>query len=148
MTIVGDGPEDYKEILKELAENCDSNVNFAGKVPHKLLAEMYRNHDVFVFPSEWPEPFGLTHLEAMASGLPVISTTSGGHGEFLKDGENCLAFDKENYFQLSVCLEKLIDNPELAKRLAVNGGEIVRRDFSLERYVNNIELFLKEILKH
>ena len=146
LTIAGDGPQDYKDTLKNLADKCESSVSFAGKVPHELLAEMYRNHDIFIFPSEWPEPFGLTHLEAMSSGLPVISTTSGGHGEFLKDEVNCLAFEKGNFNELAARLEKLINNPELAKQLALSGQKVATEDFSLERYVNDLELFLKKIL--
>jgi len=146
LTIAGDGPSEYKEILKELADKCNSPVSFAGKVSHNSLSEMYRNHNIFVFPSEWPEPFGLTHLEAMASGLPVISTTSGGHGEFLIDNENCLAFEKGNYTELASKLENLINNPELAERLALAGRKVATEDFSLKRYVNDLELFLKNIL--
>ena len=50
-------------------DNTKGNY-FVGK---SELSGIYREHDIFIFPSSWQEPFGLTHLEAMASGTPVIS---------------------------------------------------------------------------
>ncbi len=144
LTIAGDGPEDYKRRLHELAAGCPAPVDFPGKVPHEQIPELYRNHDVFVFPSEWPEPFGLTHLEAMASGTPVISTTEGGHGEFLEDETNCLAFPKADAPALGRCMERLIADPALGKRLAAAGRQVVEEKLNLNCYVTQLEAFLEQ----
>lgn len=69
-----------------------SGVECLGKVPHDRVSALYRSHDLFVFPSIWQEPFGLTPLEAMASGIPVISTVNGGHGEFVQHKINAFVF--------------------------------------------------------
>src|SRR5205085_2776598 len=58
-----------------------SRVKFGSLERHELAAR-YRDADVRVFPSEWPEPFGLVPLEAMACATPVIATAVGGSAEF------------------------------------------------------------------
>jgi glycosyltransferase involved in cell wall biosynthesis len=108
------------------------------------LSGVYREHDIFVFPSTWQEPFGLTHLEAMACGTPVISTADGGHGEFLKDGENALIFEKENPGQLAAQISRLISDNDLAGHLAATARAMVEQEFTLQRYVTDIEAFLQE----
>jgi glycosyltransferase involved in cell wall biosynthesis len=147
VSIVGDGPEAYKSQLKDLAAQGDALIEWIGKIPHSHLAPVYRGHDLFVFPSTWQEPFGLTHLEAMASGTPVISTADGGQGEFLRDGENALVFEKENAEQLAEKILYLIRDASLSQRLATGARALVEKEFGLDRYVINLEGFLQEVSK-
>lgn len=142
VSIIGDGPEGYKSKLKEKAAQGNAIFEFVGKVPHSELPRIYREHDIFVFPSTWQEPFGLTPLEAMASGTPVISTADGGHGEILRDGENALVFEKENSEQLAGQIIRLITDRDLGQHLAANARAMVENDFTLKRYVSDLEAFL------
>jgi glycosyltransferase involved in cell wall biosynthesis len=144
VTVAGDGPEGYLERLLRLAGRSRVPSAFLGRRPHRELAELYRGHDALVFPSTWEEPFGLTHLEAMASGTPVISTTRGGPGEFLEHCSNALVFDGGDAGDLASRIEALLDRPVLRARLARAGRETVVRRFSLERYVGDLERFLEE----
>jgi spore coat protein SA len=116
-------------------------------VPHNELPALYRNNDIFLFTSTWREPFGLTHLEAMASGTPVVSTRDGGHGEFLRHMENSLVFEKENAAELADRILSLVRDGELRKRLAVAGRHEVEEHFTMSRYVNDLELFLQNTQK-
>jgi len=147
VSIVGDGPEEYKRQLMKKAQQGHADIEFAGKIAQPELPGIYREHDIFVFPSAWQEPFGLTHLEAMASGTPVISTADGGHGEFLKDGENALIFEKENPRGLAAKISRLISDNELARRLAATARAMVEQEFALQRYVTDIEAFLQEVAR-
>jgi spore coat protein SA len=147
VSVVGDGPEEYKRQLQDMAFQGRARVEFLGKVPHAKLARLYREHDIFVFPSTWQEPFGLTHLEAMASGTPVISTAGGGHGEFLRDRENALVFEKEKADQLAWHILCLIRDRNLSRRLATRARVVVEREFSLERYAADLEAFLQEMVR-
>jgi spore coat protein SA len=146
VTVIGDGPEDYLARLRALAAAGRADVEFAGRLPHSDLPPVYRGHDVFVFPSIWAEPFGLTHLEAMASGTVVISTANGGQAEFLVDGENALVFPKEDAKELASRILSLAGDPGLAARLAVSGRALVERQYSIERYVTDLERFLERCL--
>lgn len=137
LIVAGDGPEDYVARLKAASANLQ--VDFLGRLPASRMPEVYRKNDVFLFPSTWREPFGLTHLEAMASGLAVISTMNGGQGEFLVDGENCLAFPPNNAGALHAALERLRGDAALVSRLVKNGRELVEKEFAIERYLDDLE---------
>lgn len=143
-TIVGTGSDLYLHRLREMAEKLESPVEFRGVVAHESMPEVYREHDLFVFPSIWAEPFGLTHLEAMASGLPVVSTVCGGQGEFLREGENCLTFEPENAEQLSQQLARIIHDRTLFRNLTVSGRETVEQQFSFSRYVDELLELLQD----
>lgn len=87
--LVGDGP-----YLKELMEKYHSEaVAFVGKKEGKELAEAYANADVFVFPSK-NDTFGLTQLEAIASGTPVLAYKGTVSEEIIKDGASGYLVDE------------------------------------------------------
>ena len=144
VTIVGAGAAEYEAELSGVARRLASKVRFLGRLPHSSLPSIYRAHDIFVFPSIWSEPFGLTHLEAMASGLPVVSTANGGHGEFLRDGRNALVFEPGDAAALGSQVGRLLDKPRLRRKLVEEARRHVERDFSLERYVEDLETHLLE----
>ncbi|MFZ5949931.1 MAG: glycosyltransferase family 4 protein [Candidatus Rifleibacteriota bacterium] len=147
LNIAGDGPADYRSELKSLSESGRAQVNFLGRRPVAELPELYRSHDLFVFPSIWPEPFGLTHLEAMASGTPVVSTRDGGHGEFLVDEDNALIFQKDDEKDLARQIDRLLQSQALAEKLSNNARKMVENRFTLDRYVDDLEKWLYERVK-
>jgi glycosyltransferase involved in cell wall biosynthesis len=142
--IIGDGPADYRAQLADAARAGPARVELVGKRQHDALPQSYREHDIFVFPSAWAEPFGLTHLEAMASGTPVVSTNDGGHAELLRDGENALVFPKGDAGALAERLARLVEQPDLALRLAAEARRDVEQQFSLTRYIGDLEDFLAD----
>ena len=145
LSIVGAGTPEYEAELKDQAAEGPADIELKGKVDHTLLPALYREHDIFVFPSIWPEPFGLTHLEAMASGLPVVSTAGGGQGEFLEDGVNSLVFKEEDAAGLANCLTRLMADEDFCRGLALEGRRVAVELFSVERYVTDLEAWLEEI---
>lgn len=85
LIFVGDGPERNKAELLCREKNLSNNVIFLGNL--KSTIEVLNISDLFLLPSE-KESFGLAALEAMASGVPVISTLSGGIPELVEHGKN------------------------------------------------------------
>ena len=147
VTLAGTGEDAYLRRLERLAEG-PARVRFLGRVAPDRVSALYREHDLFVFPSTWREPFGLTHLEAMASGTPVLSTTGGGPGEFLVDGENALTFPAESPVPLASALLQLHRDADTRVELARNARRLVEERFTLERYLDELEDFLHETLHH
>jgi len=144
LSIVGDGSADYKRLLHRKAKQGKAAIEFYEKTPYAEMSRVYRQHDILVFASNELEAFGLTPLEAMASGTTVISTTRGGQGEMLRHEENALVFEEENSVDLAAQLERLIRDSSFSRRLAGNARAMVEKNFSLQRYCCDIESFLKD----
>ena len=68
-----------------MAQQLGDRIVFTGFVPYSMVPGYLKIADIAVIPSQWEEPFGLTCLEAMAMGLPIIATNRGGIPEILKD---------------------------------------------------------------
>lgn len=148
LTIAGEGGAEYTQLLRTAAAPLENLVVFKGKVPYEVLSALYREHDMFLFPSTAVEGFGLTFLEAMASGLPVVATDGGGHGEVLRDGRNALIFPEGDDEALALCISRILDDCGLRARLARNASEEVRERFNFRRYMDEIEEFLVDAARY
>jgi glycogen synthase len=108
------------------------------------MPSVYRNHDALLFTSEWAEPFALTPLEAMATGLPVIGTTTGGSRELFRHEENALTYTAGNAEELAARILQLSSDSVLRARIAAAGQREVRANYSEPVIVDQIEDFLNE----
>jgi len=143
VTIAGDGPQRADLECRAREHGLADKVRFLGWIDNGSLPTLYHESDILVFPSTWPEPFGLTFLEAMACGTPVVSTATGGNREFLRDQENCLIFKAGDPEALASRIVELITDGSLYAKLSRNAANQVREQFSLERYVDRIEEILQ-----
>ena len=80
--------------LKKRAAKLGDTIQFTGFVPHDETPFLYGASDLLVAPSLWDEPFGKVFTEAMASGIPVVSTRRGAIPEVVKDGETGVLVDR------------------------------------------------------
>jgi glycosyltransferase involved in cell wall biosynthesis len=148
LTVVGTGGHDageperyYPELLHRLAAGRE--VRFAGRVPDAELAVLYRRASVFVLPSvhvtcygRWirvPELLGLSVLEAMASGTPVVCSRVGGLSEVVSDGETGYLVEPGDVEQLAGRITSLLADRPLASRMGSAGRERVMELFTWER---------------
>ena len=91
--------------------------------------------DIAVLPSMWEEPFGLTVVEAMAAGLPLITTRSGGIPEICEGVATIV--ERENIVDnLAVAIQDLYDHPEKRKQMAAASLERSKL-FDKETYAKN-----------
>lgn len=130
LAIDGGGDEAHLAELRALAAELglEGRVTFA-RSPREALPAVYAEADVVLFPVLWDEPWGLVPLEAMAVGRPVVATGSGGSGEYLADGENCLTFDPERggADALAEAVRRLAADAALRERLRAGGLETAAR---------------------
>lgn len=150
LTVVGRSSSvEYQEQLRILIEkgDLDAYVEFHGFLPRVDMLDMYHSHDVLLFPSIWKEPFAITILEAMASGLVVVGTTRGGSAEILEHGANSLVFEPGNAGDLASKIEELIRSPELWAKLSAEGRRTIIERFSLEKMVDRVEAHLKRTIE-
>ncbi|HRY31077.1 MAG TPA: glycosyltransferase family 4 protein [Candidatus Paceibacterota bacterium] len=111
LTLVGDG--NLAPRLKSLAKECNSNVNFVGKKEHSEIVSLLQQSDVFVLPS-LNEGMSNSILEAMAVGLPIIATNTGGSAELVKD--NGFVVSMRSAEELKGAIEMYNKDAELLKR--------------------------------
>jgi glycogen synthase len=147
LSIYGSGQEDYVRELKAFAQAQSLPVTFCQGVSSDQMPDVYGEHDALLFTSEWAEPFALTPLEAMASGLPVIGTTTGGSGELFRNGQNALTYAAGDASELAARMIELHSNPELRTAIATAGHREVRKKFAEPVIVDQIESYLWETLK-
>ncbi|MDD5530057.1 MAG: glycosyltransferase family 4 protein [bacterium] len=134
--------KEYVDSLYKTVEQQELPVKFLGLVPCEEMPKIYAKHNVLLFTTIKDEPFSLTILEAMSSALAVVSTSTGGSAEILKDKENSLVFKQDNAEDLAEKIELLIKNPDLIKKFGENGAECVRGSFGFEKMLNEIEQYL------
>jgi glycogen(starch) synthase len=149
LSLVGSSPfPEYKAEIEQYIANhqLELYVKLIGKVPREALVDIYHSHDILIFPSIWPEPFSITILEAMASYLPIIGTTTGGSAEIFVHGENCLTFSPENSIQLAERITQLMRDADLRRRISTNAFNTVREQFDTRHIVDEIEHFLQYVL--
>ncbi len=117
--------------LQKLARQLgvSEHVRFVGKRQPELLRYYYSAADVAV-TTPWYEPFGLTPLEAMACGRPVIGSAVGGITFTIKDGETGLLVPPRDPRALAASLQRLLDQPEVRKRMGAAARKRVEREFS------------------
>jgi glycosyltransferase involved in cell wall biosynthesis len=149
VTLAGPGDPAYVAGLKQLvaAAGLTDRVAFTGRISRDELARLYAAHDLFVFPSMHAEPAGLLHLEAMASGLPVVSTLNGGQREFLRPDENCVCFPAGDGGALAQSLARLLTDASLRKRLVFAARTLVETSYNLDRYISELRDLLGRVTR-
>ena len=96
---------------------------FRGHVPHDALASLYEENDVFVLPSV-SEGMSNAALEAMACGLPLVMTRTGGATELLRDGHNGFLVDKGSIEDIVTVLRRYCADRALACRHGARSREM------------------------
>ncbi len=119
MKIVGSGSQE--EHIKKLAADLSlKDVGFLGSIPHEDLPAYYNESDILINSSD-ADNFPGSILEAFACGLPVVTTNVGGIPYMVRDGETGLLSEINDSEGLAKRIIRLLDNPDLAHRLSLNG---------------------------
>jgi len=147
--IVDWGSTQQKDIayMVNLVEFFDLRDNvLIDAFPLADMPSLYGVSDVCVYPSSSSEPFGLTMLEAMASGKPMIVTDAGGMPEVIKDGINGFVIPIKNFEMLGSRILQLLDDMRLNSRFGYTGREIVEQYYTTSIVTRNIMLLYRKLL--
>lgn len=144
--VAGSGPAAYLAHLKHLVGQygVEDMVSFHGWLPRERMPELMAQCQVLLLPTVNHEPFARVVLEAMASGLAVVGTLTGGTGELLQPGVTGLAFAAGEGHDLAKQIARLLSDPGLRVRVATQGQQMVCERFDLERMVDAVEGLLNE----
>lgn len=121
-------------------------VRWSGFLDRRGLVALFERSNVLVFPSIIEEAFGISQVEAMAAGLAVVSSGSGGSSEIVRDGMDGLLFRNGDHEDLAAKLKRLADDPAGWAALARAG---LRRAFAftVARSVDRVEETFEELLE-
>lgn len=134
--------DQYQLDIRRLAAEMEDRVIFTGYVDQETLPDFYGAADLAILPSMWEEPAGLTMVEAMAVGLPVISTVSGGIPEYLADAAVLLQRDNEIVSKLAENTDRILSSSEVSDRMREAG---VKRAAFIADSETYLERFLQAI---
>ncbi|MCP5214424.1 MAG: glycosyltransferase family 4 protein [Pseudomonadales bacterium] len=126
LTIAGSGP-----LLKELQETTktlgiDANTDFCGRLDHAQIAALYQDSDLMLNPSlEDNSPNSI--IEALASGVPVISTNVGGIPYLIQSGKNGMLVEPNDAKEMAGAALRILGDEELKDRLVAQGSQDVKK---------------------
>jgi glycosyltransferase involved in cell wall biosynthesis len=140
LVVVGSGPgrERVERMTARLGivEYC----SLIGSRPYEAMPALFRSADVFVLPSiateTWQEQFGMALMEAMACGVPTLTTYSGAIPEIVEDA--ALLCQPNDFLALTEHLARLVREPELRASLAEKGVALARRRYGLQDYADRL----------
>ncbi|MGO3328174.1 glycosyltransferase family 4 protein [Gordonia sp. (in: high G+C Gram-positive bacteria)] len=129
LTVAGEGTQ--ITWLKELAltHGVAAAVDFAGRRDHHDLVALMHRCDAIVLPSRY-EPFGIVALEAAATGIPLVTSTVGGLGEAVTDGETGRSFAPFDPAGLAEAVCDVLDHPQVAAVRARRAVERLTEEFT------------------
>ena len=125
-----------------MIENIKEKVIFTGFVNYDEIYRMYAIADIAVLPSIWDDPAPLTIIEALVSGLPIITTKSGGIPEYATDG-SAIILERDNNLvnNIVISVEILIIDKEEMEKMSSTGKK-VSSSLTLQSYYSNfIKIF-------
>ena len=130
----------YIEELKVLAEQVSDSVIFTSYVPVNEIPKYFASADLFICPSQWKEPLARVHYEAMAAGLPIITTKRGGNPEVLQNREVGIVIKEyKEPKEFVKAVTKLLENPKLAKKMGTIGRKNVEETYNFDRVAADLE---------
>lgn len=129
LVVVGDGVEAERLQLLASMLGIGARTEFLGL--RDDVAELLRDADVFVHPAVWAEAFGLTIVEAMASGCPVVASHVGAIPELVEDGVSGLLVPLGDEVALADALRRLLRDPAAQARLGRNAKRRAAGRFTL-----------------
>lgn len=134
LTVIGDGPDSRR--LRKLA---GKSVTFLGKVPDRVLEEEFASAKALLFPGL--DDFGITAVEALAAGTPVIAYKAGGALDYVEPGRTGVFFEEESVKSLAVALKEF-------SKMSFASVEISHyaEKFSRQQFRRKMRLLIKKVM--
>jgi glycosyltransferase involved in cell wall biosynthesis len=144
LEIWGDGREAEGMRQRVLKAPCADRIHLRGRASRDRVSEIMRSHSVYCMPSHG-EPFGMTILEAMASGLPVVTTNAGGPA-FLIHEQGGRVVPMQDSARLAGALIEILSDRELQKSMGRYNRNRVEQEFEWSRSLDRMESVYERVL--
>ena len=151
LTLVGERwNQRYAEKVdaKILALGLKSQARILPMLSREELVRLYHQADITFFPSKYRSGFSRIPLEAMACGSILISYGNEGSDEIIRDGENGFLAREGDAEASAEILLRLLREPNLSAQISSNAREQIEKQFSMQTYLSNIEVFLRSTVEN
>ncbi len=137
---------EYDYELEKISEDVKDKIKFTGYIQNRELYKIHAISDIVVLPSMWEELFGLVLVESMASGLPIITTRSGGIPEVVNEKCAYILEKDDNLIEnMTEKMDYLIENKDIRIKMGQEGKKQAKK-FDIEQYYKNFINMLEEIV--
>jgi len=138
-----------KQLFQDfIKKNPDMPIIIKGPIFGKKKYELFILSDIFVFPSYYPaEGHPWVIVEAMAAGLPIITTNQGAIIESVRDGVNGFIIEKKNPEQIARKIKILIDDPKLRKKMEAESRKLYMENFTEDKMIEKMTLVFNTVLE-
>jgi glycosyltransferase involved in cell wall biosynthesis len=143
------GIGELEQMLKQKARllGLENRVVFGGFVSHVDMPSYLHQSDIFIRPSR-SEGFGNSFIEAMAAGVPVVATSVGGIGDFLKHEDTGLVCEVDNPESVATQIARLMSDTKLKDRVVANSYAMVQDRYDWELIASNMkERIFEQVFK-
>jgi glycosyltransferase involved in cell wall biosynthesis len=145
-TFCGSGP--LQEEVVKLADSCPDKVEYKGAVSGDLKMSILKESDIFLIPSIHGEGLPMALLETMCCGVVPIATTDGSMKQLVRDGETGCIVSKGSRDELFDKITFLATNNEIRQRLSINCRKFIYDNFSLNKYLLNLNQIYGRVIKN
>lgn len=148
--MMGGVTEDNRKFADDLVARTQvaglaERILFLPEEKHWDISPWFKALDLYVAPQRW-EGFGLTPLEAMACGVPVVATRAGAFEDLVADGETGRLVDIEDIDALTHATAELLDNPAMRTEWSANAVRHVGENFRIEIEADAINAIYRDLL--
>ncbi|PLT32285.1 glycosyltransferase family 4 protein [Bacillus sp. V5-8f] len=140
---------DYVKRLHDLSDSYKGHVIFTGYMPADQIPSMLLLGDIFVCSSQWHEPLARVLYEAMAAGIPIVTTNRGGNAEVIEHGVNGIIIDDYDQPEaFARAIDQVLSQPVWAARMAKQGRQRVEASHQFNHVADQLEKIYVDILAH
>jgi len=138
LVIAGDGPEEDNLKLQMKKYKLEKKIKLLGRVENRKIPTLLASADLFVRLSR-KEGFGVSFLEAMAAGVPIIATSIGGIPDFVIDGKTGMLVAPDHPYEAAQSMKRVLEDPELRGRLTRNARTLVKNRYNWDRIADEVK---------
>jgi len=133
------------QLKRKLSADAAKRVTFTGLVAHSDVPAFYERADIYIGPSLY-ESFGVSIVEAMAAGVPVVATRVGAVPELISEGHSGLVVETANPSAIADAVIKLLTDTKLRNSIACEARKTVWKQFSWETICSTLIQMYRDVL--